>query len=412
MNRYEEFTVYKNELDENPAQLNTAVERAKVKLKKQSRIHNFVTKPLSALCALMIAFMLLINLSPQVALAVSEVPGIGELALAITLNPSIKNAIGKNYLQHVDQTYYLNDVEITIKYLIMDETLLTVLFTSDSPDGMCIQHAEIEKNGGVIAYSGGIDLHENKELHQLSFEISDDVKKFPAECDMILTLIGENDYYESMSIKLYPDKNYIRLGKKIKIDEVIEVLGQKLNFKNIEIYPTKMLINYSENLNNSMEIIWYGKIVDENGNLYEDSPYFSGYESPYFTDTKQLNIIIDKVFFIDKKKQYGLIDPSLKTIEKMPQGVDIDSMYLENGNLIFTIKRKYDEDYTMDIIREYRDNSGLTDSVTFRHVYVDEEGFTYTEYIIENYRKGFSVGWEQQEMVHLETPIVISVDLE
>ena len=85
MNRTEEYQALLAELDADVPGLDTTLDRA---YKKRNRRRNLVLRPLAGIAACFALFVLLVNFCAPVAYACSLVPGLRELAEAVTFSRS------------------------------------------------------------------------------------------------------------------------------------------------------------------------------------------------------------------------------------------------------------------------------------------------------------------------------------
>lgn len=88
MNRMEEYRALVRELETAPPALEHTLTRAQARDRARRR-RNRLLRPLGALAGVLGAFVVLVNVSAPLARAVSQVPGLRELAAAVTISPSL-----------------------------------------------------------------------------------------------------------------------------------------------------------------------------------------------------------------------------------------------------------------------------------------------------------------------------------
>jgi hypothetical protein len=134
MDRKEEFILYKAELEQNiPASLDYSATRAIARVKKQHR-HALVWKaPAISFVTVLVTFVLLVNLFPKVALAMSNVPILSELVAAVAFDQSLRSAVEHDYYQVVNESRTQEDVTATVEYMILDAGHISIFFKINAP---------------------------------------------------------------------------------------------------------------------------------------------------------------------------------------------------------------------------------------------------------------------------------------
>ena len=80
------------------------------------RRRRWLWRPLPSLAGLFAAFVLLVNVSPTVAHAMSRIPGLDKLAEAVTFSPSLTAAVEHEFVQPVNQEKTENLAFLICKY--------------------------------------------------------------------------------------------------------------------------------------------------------------------------------------------------------------------------------------------------------------------------------------------------------
>ena len=130
MNRRNEYEAMLQELNQPAPGLDATLDRAyKKKIKRTTQM---IVRPLAGLAACFAVFVLLVNFCTPVAYACSLVPGLREVAEAVTFSRSLTDAVENEYVQPMDLSQTENDITAEIAYLIVDQKQVNVFYRLDS----------------------------------------------------------------------------------------------------------------------------------------------------------------------------------------------------------------------------------------------------------------------------------------
>ena len=130
MNRKNEFEAMIEELNRCAPELETTLNRAYKKKKKRTR--KLIIRPAAVLTTCFAVFVLLVNFCTPIAYACSLVPGLRELAAAVTFSRSLTDAVENEYVQTMDLRQTQNDITAEVAYLIVDQKQVNVFYRLDS----------------------------------------------------------------------------------------------------------------------------------------------------------------------------------------------------------------------------------------------------------------------------------------
>ena len=130
MNRKNEFEAMIEELNQPAPGLEATLDRAYKR--KRKRTTQMIVRPLAGLAACFAVFVLLVNFCAPVAYACSLVPGLRELAAAVTFSRSLTDAVENEYVQPMDLSQTDNDITAEVAYLIVDQKQVNVFYRLDS----------------------------------------------------------------------------------------------------------------------------------------------------------------------------------------------------------------------------------------------------------------------------------------
>lgn len=380
MNRNEEFLELKGELEQTPIALEYSAVKAIAKAKKSKRRSLLLKTPLISFCTVAVAFVLLVNLFPTVALAMSNLPILRELVSAVAFDSSLKAAVDNDYYQVIGESQTRDDVTMTIDYMILDAGHISIFYKVDAPtkegelscefedmDGnqlqaaICWDNLEIGKLKKIdINFSDNFDIPEEfsftAQLY-LGERYEDSMELLTKRSSENLSATAYHDgkavgKYETFRFKLKPDKRFTQMINTISIDKWVEVKGQRIYLKNLDVYPTRARLNIDCDENNSAVLESLNIHFEDNkGGVYHSTGGVSAfsdpisdninvlfYESSYFANTKHLTLYIDGITMIDKDKRYGEINYAKKTITNLPQGITVESMVLTDSTLEVVLK--------------------------------------------------------------------------
>jgi hypothetical protein len=459
MNRNDEFMELKKTLEQTPIELEYVATKAISKTKIQRRRSILWKTPLISFCSIAVLFVLLVNMFPAVALAMSNVPILKNLVIAVALDPSLKLAVENDYFQVVGESQTEDDVTVTVEYMILDAGHISLFFSVDAPVKAGIYHYDFT-DGSTRPFPAAIffdTMYETDKLEELKIDFVEG-NDIPEEIVFKLSINVDQDFQETVTMVLpvseeadddvpptetkasgteyefrfvlHPDKVLSQTVDTVLINQWIEIKEQRIYLDCLDIYPTQARLYYHSDENNSAVIeglnIWF---EDDKGVIYDtrkngltgtgdatlndtQSLYF---ETSYFTDADTLKMYIDGISIIEKEQLYGVIDYSKNTITNMPEGVSIDTMELKNSTLKLKLKAVSDKpNHTYEIIYSiYNDTDGNEyhfGSWSTGYMADDEPNIYYSEYQFENYSDNkYKLRWSYSPIQLLEEPIEIDI---
>lgn len=359
MDRMQEFNSIFNEPI--PPALEQSVQRARARHKAARRGKVFGI-PLASLAGAAAAFVLLVNLSTPFALAASRVPFLRELTAAVALSPSLKAAVEHDYVQYVGQRQTVNDVTMTMEYLIVDQKQVNVFYTLKSDQYLSLEGDPTFTTTDGAQVQASIQwgyFFEREALRKITLDFSDSVpdtllmtyQAYPSpyggenrEAPVPSSAQGEeqppkHETVAEFAFTLRFDPAFTQPGQVYELDYPVILDGQTITVKTVEIYPTHIQLNLRDDAANTAwlkGLAFY--LEDEKGNRYEKisngitatgdpggTPFMPSHrlESSYFGDAKHLTIHITGAEWLDKGKEYIDLDIANGLAENLPQGVTL-----------------------------------------------------------------------------------------
>lgn len=400
MNRMEEYEALMQELEQPVPGLAQTLDRAMTKNARRKRF----TRPAAGFAAAFACFVLLVNFCASVSYACSKVPILRELAEAVTFSRSLTDAVDHRYVQPLHLWQKDGDVVATVEYLIVDQKQVNVFYRLDSDvyDPLSETPTVLKADGSHPAScsyglndcdvpngklrSMTIDFIDGDVPDTLRLKLSVESREAQAEAivpetyspeDDLLSEAAEHDpdYVAQFDFLLEFDPEYTAAGKTIELNRTLELDGQQITFTTIEIYPTHLRLNISDDPGNTawmkrldfyVQTDWGMKFDPiENGITATgttDSPMMTSYraDSTYFYDARHLKIVITGAEWLEKNMER--IHLNLKTGESdpLPDGTALDhTEQKENGWLLtFRIRQRAENHTHQAFTSAYYDADG------------------------------------------------------
>lgn len=373
MQRLEEYAQLTEELREMPERLEGTWNRAR----QRDRRRKWMIRPAVSAAAVFVCFVLLVNFCVPVAYACSRIPGLKELAAAVTFSRSLTDAVEHEYVQPVGLELTDGEVTLWVDYLIVDQKQVNVFFRLDSGqfEHMAVTPDVLDEDGSYLEGCGygcnDFDV-ENGALQSLTVDFMDEdvpgklrlrleieeLKALQAEAEMNIDsqppeqLQGQNTV-AVFDFTLEFDPAFTATGRTVPLNQVVELDGQRIRFTELEIYPTHLRVNVEEGGENTawlkqldfyLETDWGMKFEPVANGITatgeENSPMMVSYraDSTYFYEADHLNIVVTGAKWLDKDMDQIRLDLAEGSAEVMPEGTMIDSVRREAEDWIITVK--------------------------------------------------------------------------
>jgi len=419
MERNAEYLLLKEELNHTPNDLEFALGRACARLRQKKRLRMF-TVPARAILVLVVAFVLLVNLSWSFALACSRLPVLSDLAAVVAVSPSLKAAVENGYMQRIGEEQTQHGITMRVEYVVADEKQLNVFYTLQSEpqknfsvdaqvgadDGKNLQGFSINSEGYVPSdgtlHKLCVDFVEGDMPGRLSLSCHLFESKGTSASDAPVAATAVADY----SFELVFDPSIVRIGEVVQVNQNIILDGQTFEITTVEIYPTSMYVNLDAAQTNTA---WLKGLKlyaeDENGNRYESmadgitalaeegSPDMRAFrlESSFFSSGKELTLHITGALWLDKSIQDAKVDAENGTAPHRPVGIDF--LGASSGENAWTFRFSVPEVSAVTIctVCEWSPSASKIVPLTISYVTVteDEQNGTETQtYTVLNSKDG------------------------
>ena len=402
MNRKEEFAAMLEVLNKCAPELERTLDRAYEKRRK--RTMRMFLRPAASLAACFAVFVLLVNFCTPVAYACSLVPGLRELAAAVTFSQSLTDAVENEFVQPMDLSQTENGITAEIPYLIVDQKQVNIFYRLDSdkykklsvnPD---VQAADGNPPESCSYHSTGLDA-DNGELrclsidfiysdvpHSLSIRLSvypDTVVEEAAPEHSAEDIYAEEsyekpDYLAEFEFLLEFDPKFTASGKVFPVNQTVMLDGQAITVTDIEVYPTHMRVDIAESADNTawlkgldfyIETDWGMKFDAASSGIVStgsvNSPSMVSYraDSTYFYEADRLKLVITGAQWLRKDMETTYLSLATGEHGVLPEGVVFDSARKQGNGWVVKFRAALEEDDPMYQL--------------FGHKFYDAEGNAY-----------------------------------
>ena len=387
MNRKNEFEAMIEELNRCAPELETTLNRAYKKKKKRTR--KLIIRPAAVLTTCFAVFVLLVNFCTPIAYACSLVPGLRELAAAVTFSRSLTDAVENEYVQTMDLRQTQNDITAEVAYLIVDQKQVNVFYRLDSQRYESLDaDPEVLNSDGVRPASCGYHSTgfgaENGELRCLSIDFVDDnvpnslwikldiytngvrdehiAPEQPVEDIYSDAKFKEPDYIANFDFLLEFDPKFTAAGKVFPVNETVILEGQAITITDIEVYPTHMRVDIEESPDNTawlkgldfyIETDWGMKFGTVSSGIIStgssDSPSMVSYraDSTYFYEADHLKLVITGAKWLRKDMETTYLNLVTGEHGALPEGSAFGSARKHHGGWIVKFRADLEEDGPM-----------------------------------------------------------------
>lgn len=391
MNRMEEYNALMQELEETPARLNFTVARAKARTRRQ-KIRRYIGTPAASLAAVCLAFVLLVNVSAPFAMACAKVPVLKDLAAAVVFSTSLSAAVENDWVQPVGQTARDGGYTMTVEYLIVDQKQLNIFYRleggggTDPEDHYMLYSDLLDEQGEFLPASiitGSSKI--SGELYCITADFTSFEDTMPGQlrldCELSLDWDDSenkdrNETVARFAFDLSFDPKFTAQGTVLELDRWLELDGQRVLLKSVEIYPTHMRINLEDDPENTAWLRGLDFYVeDEDGNRFDagsnglistgspDSPFTGSYwvESAFFAGGEHLTLCVTGAKWLEKDRQWTWVELSGGVTGYLPEGVTLLEHSRSGGDakLVF---RSYTGGTYSNPFSQWKDAGGETRS--------------------------------------------------
>ena len=400
MNRNDEYRDLIQELEENTPDLAASLNRAR----RRRAGRRWLTRPLGSLAAAMALFVLLVNCSPTVAQAMSEVPVLGKLAEAVRFSRTLTKAVEHEYVQMVDQTQTQNNITATVEYLIVDRKQLHVFFRLESDQGLKLKNDVYVASPGMYGYFDGWStktLEDDLRLFSLDFRNN----TMPSQVDLTMMIYedpetqaeyfwqeleAEREYLAEMRFSLTFDPQFSAPGEVYELNRELILDGQHFTVTKVEVYPTNLYVHLEEDPENTAwlsQLSFYvqtgegdrfqrpdvGIVSSGTGESKSHLTYRA--DSPWFYGAEQMELIITGGALAPKDMKSFLVNLNTAEATQLPAELTLLSVERDGEDWLIHLRCEADANGRR-IVRydmEYLDPEGTAHTLQWTSGYPEGE---------------------------------------
>lgn len=334
-----------------PSALEDCVDRAQ-RRHRGTRMGRRCGIPVAALGGVAAAFILLVNTSVPFARACGSVPFLKDLAVSVAFSPSLKAAVEHEHVQSVGAVMEENGITLNIEYIIADPRQVNIFYTLTDEAGEALYaEADIAMPDGARMESvhyGGATGGEDGELRTTTVDF------FGADAPGVLRFTLEvwrggfdtGTPAATFTADLTLDPVFAGLSQVVELNRTVELEGQTLVFRRVEVYPTHVRIAVSPGPGNTAALEGLKlALVDGEGRRVEGirngisaSGVDSGetayhLESSYFWNAQSLTLEIAGATWLDAGRETATLDIASGTADGLPEGVTLGAAVREGGSV-------------------------------------------------------------------------------
>lgn len=347
-----------------PPALDGCVDRARKRARRRRRGRDWGAA-LASLGGAAAAFALAVNLSLPFALACGRIPILKEMAAAVALSSSLKAAVENDYVQSVGQSQTVNGLTMTVDYLILDKKQVNIFYHFTGDFSSLSGSPQLQDLAGKhLSCSGDGRAETPGEIHRVSASFGDggELSETPPALRFLYRIerlekgtqpesqpaapSKEYDPWEkftapealfTFSFDLELNEEYRTQGLSYDLNEWVELDGQRILLKTVEIYPTNLRVTLESDPENTAwirSLDFY--IEDETGRRNDpitngitatgttDSPAMGAFyqESSFFWNSRHLTLHITGGQWLDKDRRFVTVDLDTgTTTDPLPDGI-------------------------------------------------------------------------------------------
>lgn len=321
----------------------------------------------AAVVVMLFVLTAFVRISPSFAAIVKEIPGFGGFVELISYDRSLQTALDNEYIQVVGKSDERNGYKLTVNGVLADAQRVVLLYTAEGPgineeDTTFLPYELYDENGGDIEAGIG-SSHYFRETDDKDGGVQDylDIMMAPGvpvpqEIQFKLEVGGE-----WLEVQVPIDHSrFAEMTEEIKLDESIEVAGQRIELTKAVITPLQVSItlkgdpNNTKRLNDFIDL----ELVDDKGRSYQtnsgmgdlDTEIVRHFQSSYFQKPKSLTLKAKGLLMSDRGMKV-VIDTEQGKLLEAPDGRLKLSEVKKSEKAIDLVFELYQEDDPQRVMR-------------------------------------------------------------
>lgn len=378
MNRMEEYAALQSQLEQSVPQLEQTLDRAEKRLRRRNRR---IYKAAGSFFACFALFVVLVNFCAPVAYACSKVPGLRELAQAVTFSRSLTDAVNNEYVQPISLKQTQNGITASVEYLIVDQKQVNVFFrlTGEGYETLDSQVDFYQVNGDRFPSSTAgpndydvpvgqlqsytIELLEGEVPGQMQFDIGvytrDRDYSAPPEPVDAEDSFFHPQHWEPTELAYFTfllefDPTFTAKAKIYPVHQTVELEGKQVTVQQVEVYPTHLRVLVEDHPENSaklqrlffyIETDWGMKFETEsNGTVSfrmgDSNVTTYRADSTYFYKANRLRMVITGAEWLNRDMETTYVNLVTGETGPLPEGVSFVAAEKKEQGWLVTFKAK------------------------------------------------------------------------
>lgn len=344
-----------------PLELDEYIQRGLMRGVKVQKSRRFRRWGAMAACFILAVFITSARVSPAIAEALHQIPGLGYIVELINFDKGLQAAVENDYIVPLGISDEHEGIVFTVDGMIVDEGSLVIFYTidcsgADSP--VELGGVELFDDKGepvrqvVLSYSSMASADENKE-NQAHSQINvnfTEMTVIPPAISLKVKLRNSDQESPAKSFTELPsvwkvvlpvNKDVFAGMKKVyEVNQNVVIEGQKITFEKLTIYPTRMALSVAYDPANSKKIFAFDDLTLVNEQGEEWGRIANGmtgsrqgenhetlfFQSNYFTEPQRLYLRGKSIRALDKDKTRLVVDLDQKKILESPPGLKLDQV--------------------------------------------------------------------------------------
>ena len=333
------FKDWFNQIDQSESEeIDHLIER-KVKTLRRNKHLRWVMVPLSSLLSLVIAFALLVNLNNAFYVYALTNPVLGPLTKLVNGRQDILSAFDSGYVQLIDQKITVGDYVLEVDSIISDTRSINIFYKVRFQGELISEYdPSHSQNIEFISLSG----------EPINFGIS--YKHFESYWWGEISLLKINDY-KPFIIKFTPraeftdqfgelqiniDQTKVIQPETVQINKTIEVAGQKIFVKSLEMGAFSSQLTYYLDPENDKLLVLFNFKDFTSGNSFDDESAVNDYLYENFAfgqmnHEKTFSLQLKNASILDRTFETVRFDPKTSSFIALPEHLTLKDVIVD-GN--------------------------------------------------------------------------------
>lgn len=354
---------------------------------KRKTQHRRLIQTAIAVAILMFAFIGSIRVSPSLAYAVAQIPGLKPIVEMIALDKGIEDIVKNEYFEEINKSQTINGKTLTITGVVADESGMIISYKLKSEEDLSLFTGvtpEIKQKDKILNVAIGSNWTSQPTG---TFELEDTINVTTSRIGIDYS---SRDFVLKLELRERPEivfeipftlKKEIKASKRLTINQQLTVDGQRFTIQELIISPIRSELRMSIDPSNSKKILSFEeiRIYDENkeewGKIrngvvgfgdYKDEQFSMMLESNYFRMPKTITIEMRKIEAIDKADEFIVVDFEKKKVISQPKTLDIE----------LEVKDNYEIEYKVPPYKNKNEHKGVFNNL------IDARGEIYRSYSV------------------------------